>query len=104
MRRVLPGVHALAGFGLLLAGVITFDVANQPPPDFGWSSYAPLEPVTGGAYDSLITYAYDDGWAVTWTRGHLVGAGLVVVGLLVLVGVGGWWLGRRAGRMRGAAT
>jgi hypothetical protein len=98
MRRVLPGVVALAGLGLLLAGVIVFNLANQPSPDFGWSSYAPLEPVTDGAYQSALTLIHGDGWAVTWTRAHLYGAGFVVLGLLVLVGVGGWWLGRRAGR------
>ena len=51
-----------------------------------------------------FTVASDGDWAVMWTRGHLLGAGLVVLGLLVLVGVGGWWIGRRAGRPRGSAA
>jgi hypothetical protein len=103
MRRVLPGVLALAGFGLVLAGVIVFNLANQPSPDVGPSS-ALLEPDTGRAYQSVITLTYGDRWTVLWTGGHLLGAGLVVLGLLVLAGVGGWWLGRRAGRVRGGAT
>ena len=37
-----------------------------------------------------------------WTGGHLVGAGLAVLGALVLAGVGGWLLGRRSG-LRGTA-
>ena len=97
MRRVLPGALALAGFGLVLAGVIAFDLANQPSHDVGPSS-ALLEPVADGAYQSVLTFTSSDGWAVLWTRGHLLGAGLVVLGLLLLVGVGGWLLGVRSGR------
>jgi hypothetical protein len=103
MRRVLPGALALAGFGLVLAGVIAFDLANQPSHDVGPSS-ALLEPGTGRAYQSVITVTYGDRWTVLWTGGHLLGAGLVVLGLLVLAGVAGWWLGRRAGGVRGGAT
>ena len=103
MRRLLPGLLALAGFCFLLAGMVVFDLANQPSHDVGPSS-ALLEPVPEGAYQSALTFTYGDGWAVTWTSGHLFGAGLVVLGLLVLVGVGGWWIGRRAGRPRGGAA
>ena len=103
MKRRLPGLLALAGFCLLLAGVVVFNLANEPRHDVGASS-ALLEPVPEGAYQSALTFSYGDGWAVTWTSGHLVGVALVVLGLLVLVGVGGWWIGRRAGRPRGAAA
>jgi len=37
---------------------------------------------------------------VLWTGTHLVGAGLLVLGLLVLAGLAGWLFGRRAGRPR----
>jgi hypothetical protein len=100
---VLPGVLALAGFGLVLAGVIVFDLANRPSHDVGRSS-AMLEPMPDGAYQSVITVTYGDRWTVLWTGGHLLGAGLVVLGLLVLVGVGGWWFGRRSGRIDGGTT
>jgi hypothetical protein len=39
---------------------------------------------------------------VLWTGQHLLGAGLLVLGLLVLAGVGGWLLGRRTGRRSAA--
>jgi hypothetical protein len=61
---------------------------------FGWTSYAPLQE-TQSAYLSAVTFA--DG-TVVWTGQHLLGAGLLVLGLLLLTGVGGWLLGRRAGR------
>ena len=103
MRRLLPGLLALAGFGFPLAGVIVFNLANQPSQHVGPST-ALLEPVPEGAYQSALTFTYGDRWTVTWTSGHLFGAGLVVLGLLVLVGVGGWWIGRRAGRPQGGAA
>jgi hypothetical protein len=33
---------------------------------------------------------------VLWTGTHLLGAALVVLGLLVLTAVGGWLVGRRS--------
>jgi uncharacterized membrane protein HdeD (DUF308 family) len=100
MRRFLPGL--VAGFGVLLvvAGVVVFAVANGfgAPQDFGWSSYAPL-PSTKD-YDSSLTLSSSDRWTVLWTGAHLLGAGLVVLGLLLLAAVGGWLLGRRLGVRR----
>jgi heme/copper-type cytochrome/quinol oxidase subunit 1 len=95
MRRALPWLVAALGVVLVVLGVLVFAAANAAPPDFGWSAYAPLEETTT-AYRSAITFAGPG--TVLWTRGHVVGAGLAVLGALVLAGVGGWALGLRAGR------
>ena len=97
MRRALPWVVAAVALVLVVAGVVVFVVANRTPVgDFGWSAYAPLEPRTA-AYDSTLVLSFDDRWTVLWTARHLLGAGLVVAGLLVLAALGGWLLGRRTG-------
>jgi heme/copper-type cytochrome/quinol oxidase subunit 1 len=95
VRRALPGIVAGLGVVLVLTGIAVFAAANRgAPPDFGWSSYAPLTKAVG-PYQSGITFS--DG-AVLWTGEHLLGAGLVVLGGLALAGTGGWLLGRRSGR------
>ena len=87
---------AVGALGALLcaAGVVVFTLANRAPT--GWTAYsggyAPLRP---GAYRSELTLTFTDGWSVLWTGGHLVGALLVVAGLLLLTGLAGWLLGRR---------
>ena len=88
MRRFAPGTIAALGLGLLIAGVVVFAVANSSgaPPDFGWTSYGTLEP--GTAYGSSLTLSFGDRWTVLWTGVHLLGALLVVFGLLVLTAVG----------------
>ena len=105
MRRALPGIVAAIGVVLVFTGIAVFAAANAAhaggPGDFGWAAYAPLEE-THSAYRSALTFTTAGG-TVLWTTGHLLGAGLVVLGALVLAGVGGWLLGRRAGR-RGSAT
>jgi hypothetical protein len=106
MRRLLPGVLALLGFGFLVAGVTVLNVADPGPADVGWTaysgSYAPLgegEPRTyvelDEAYSSELTISLDG--VLPWTSGHLVGVGLVVLGLLLFAGLTGWALGRRRG-------
>jgi hypothetical protein len=95
VRRAVPWLVALLGAALAVAGAVVFAAANRAPDDFGWSSYAPLTRYEIG-YQSAVTFS--DGTAVLWTREHLLGAGLLVLGLLVLAGVGGWLLGRRVGR------
>jgi heme/copper-type cytochrome/quinol oxidase subunit 1 len=94
VRRAVPWLVAGLGAALVVAGVLVFAAANRGPMDFGWTSYAPLQE-TQTAYLSAVTFA--DG-TVVWTGQHLLGAGLLVLGLLLLTGVGGWLLGRRTGR------
>lgn len=100
MRRRLPAVLAALGAALVVAGVIVFAVANRAgtPLEVGWSAYTPLPAEV--AYRSDATVVLGDRWSVLWTGAHLLGAGLVVLGLLVLTAVGGWVLGRRAGSRR----
>jgi heme/copper-type cytochrome/quinol oxidase subunit 1 len=94
-RGSLPAFSAALGLVLVVVGVVVFAIAGRSPAEFGWTSYAPLEPGAPGPYRSGLTLSFDDGWAVLWTGGHLLGAALVVLGLLVLAAVGGWLLGRR---------
>ncbi|MCZ2814598.1 hypothetical protein [Modestobacter sp. VKM Ac-2984] len=96
MRRAAPRAVLALGAALCALGVALFWRANQPgsPTDGGWAAYTPLP--AGTAYQSSLTLSFDDDrWAVLWTAGHVVGAGLAVVGLLVLSGLAGWLLGRR---------
>jgi heme/copper-type cytochrome/quinol oxidase subunit 1 len=94
VRRAIPWLVTGCGVVLVVAGVLVFAAANRGPVEFGWASYAPLQE-TQSAYLNAVTYS--DG-TVLWTGQHLLGAGLVVLGLLVLTGAGAWLLGRRAGR------
>ncbi|MGY1838619.1 MULTISPECIES: hypothetical protein [unclassified Modestobacter] len=98
MRRAAPWLVLLLGAVLAIAGVITFWPANTRPPT--WTaysgSYEPLVPGTSEAYGSRLTLSFDRVPAVLWTGQHVVGAGLLVAGLLVLVALGGWVLGRRS--------
>jgi cytochrome b subunit of formate dehydrogenase len=94
VRRALPWILTGLGAALLVTGVALFWLANLQPA--GWTAYsassAPL-----AAYRSSLTVSFDGG-SVLWTGRHLLAAGLAVLGLLVLAAVGGWLLGRRAGR------
>ena len=101
MRRALPALLTALGVVLAGVGVSVFRATNAGGGTavFG-GSYAPLEPE--GAYQGRLTLAFDDRWTVLWTGGHLTGALLAVVGLLLLASVAGWWLGRRSSR-RGSA-
>ncbi|OMQ14663.1 hypothetical protein A7K94_0214970 [Modestobacter sp. VKM Ac-2676] len=86
------------GTGLAAAGVAVFWLADTGHRT--WTaysgSYAPLVPSTSGAYDSDWSVTFDAGPTVLWTGQHVVGFGLLVAGLLVLVALGGWVLGRRS--------
>jgi hypothetical protein len=95
VRRALPWTVAAAGVVLVAAGSVVFLVANRAPVgDFGWAAYAPLE-AEASAYESRLTISSGDGFAVLWNGTHLLAAGLLVLGLLVLAALGGWLLGRR---------
>ena len=98
MRRPLPWLTAALGLVLLGAGVVVFAVANRSPSgDFGWTAYAPLDPeVRNGE----VTLTFDGAWTVLWTGSHLLGAGLVIAGLVVVAALGGWLWGRRSSRPR----
>lgn len=97
MRRFLPGLVAGSGVLLVVAGVVVFAVANGSgaPQDFGWTAYAPLSATRD--YASRLTLTFSDRWTVLWNGEHLLGAALVVLGLLTSAAVGGWLLGRRSG-------
>ena len=94
MRRALPWLLGGLGAVLVEAGVAVFASANRSPTDYGWSSYAPLQPLQ----NPRATYTFVDTATVLWTGQHLLGAGLLVLGALALTGVAGWLLGHRAGR------
>jgi heme/copper-type cytochrome/quinol oxidase subunit 1 len=94
VRRAVPWLVAGLGAALVVAGVLVFAAANRGPMDFGWASYAPLQE-TQSAYLSAVTFA---GGTVVWTGQHVLGAGLLVLGLLLLTALGGWLLGVRTGR------
>ena len=89
MRRALPWLLVGLGAVLIETGVALFAAANRGSAgaDFGWSAYTPLEPTR----DPHDTFTFVDTATVWWTQQHLLG-------LLALVGVGGWLLGQRAGR------
>ena len=82
------------GVVLLVGGVVVFWIANSA--GFGWTAYtAGYAPLESGAYESDLQLTFSHG-SVLWTWQHALGAGLAVLGLLVLVGVGGWLVGRRS--------
>jgi hypothetical protein len=94
MRRAGPGLVAAAGLALVVAGVAVFWAANVGGAGVPEAAYAPLEPGQPARYTSVPA----SGGAVLWTLQHATGAAVVVLGLLVLAGIGGWLLGRRSGR------
>jgi heme/copper-type cytochrome/quinol oxidase subunit 1 len=100
VRRLLPWTVAAVGIAFAVAGVLVFAAGNRVlvgGADFGWTSYAPLQP-GDPAPDRTLTFG--DGWTVLWTGRHVVGAGLLVLGLLTLSALGGWLLGSRRGPSR----
>ncbi|SFT72373.1 hypothetical protein SAMN05660657_02635 [Geodermatophilus amargosae] len=101
MRRALPCAVAVTGAALAVAGITVLWWTNtQAPTVTHDGSHAPLL-LAGSAHESTLTVT-SDGGSVLWDPGHLVGAGLLVAGALVLAAVGGWALGRRSAR-RGTA-
>ena len=107
MRRHLPGIIAAFAFVQVLVGVVVFEVGERSgsPANFGWTAYAPLPAESywttysappAEAYGSQLTLGFYDGGAVLSSGGQVLGAVLVVVGLLVLTAVGSWLAGRRS--------
>lgn len=96
MRRVAAWGTGALGILLIAAGGVVFAVADRR--DRGWFAYAPLGSMPRRYADYGPAESGNGSWSVLWTGGHLVGAGLLVLGLLVLVALAGWLLGRRAGR------
>ncbi len=96
MSRRLPWLVGGLGALLLAGGIAAFALANQA--GFGWTAYtagyAPLQP---GEEPVELDVTFAEG-SVLWSGQHALGAGLAVLGLLVLVGLGGWLLGRRSAR------
>lgn len=98
MKRWIPVAVGGVGAALAIAGVAIFWRTNVAASMLhGSASYAPLEAEGSGSRAGW--FAYSGGRIVVgWTAGHLIGAGLLLLGLLALSGVGGWWLGRRSAR------
>jgi hypothetical protein len=97
VRRVAPWLVAGLGAALVVGGVAVFWLANTATWTAYSGSYAPLAPEgSPAAFSSRLVLGVDG--SVLWTWRHAAGAGLLVLGLLVLTGVGGWALGRRSGR------
>jgi hypothetical protein len=101
VRRALPWAVAVTGAALAVAGITVFWWTNTRPPTVTHDgSYTPLLPAES-AHERTLTVT-SDGGSVLWDPGHLVGAGLLVAGALLLAAVGGWALGRRSAH-RGTA-
>jgi heme/copper-type cytochrome/quinol oxidase subunit 1 len=81
------------GLALVVAGVALAVTAAPPgPTDFGWFAYTPLEERPGPDW----TMAWGNGdQALIVTRGHVVGAGVTALGVLVLATGVAYRLGRR---------
>jgi hypothetical protein len=98
VSRGLLWAAAVLGLVLVAGGVVLFVLGNQPA-DFGWSAYRP-NPWPPDAYESRLQLSFDDGPAVLWTRTSALGAGIALVGLLVLAVLAGWVAGLRSARNR----
>ena len=98
MSPALPRVVAGLGAVLVLVGLAVALTSGRDPVTTYTGSYSPLEADDVDAYQSVLTLTYDA--TIRWTVGQLVGAGLLVAGLLLLTAVGGWVAGRRTARRR----
>ena len=94
MRRGLPWAAAGLGIALALSGLALVLTSDAEPVTVYTGSYSPLDAETLDEYRSVLELTYDG--TVSWTVAQLVGAGLLVVGLLLLSAVGGWVAGRRS--------
>jgi hypothetical protein len=94
VRRAVPGLVAALGVLLVLTGLVLVGTAGADPVTAYDGTYAPL--ADSGAYRSVLTLTVEG--ALVWTRTQVVGAGVAVLGLLLLAAVAGWLLGLRVGR------
>ena len=98
MSRALPWLLAGLGGALVVAGVLVVLGSAADPVTVYTGGYAPLDPADPGPYRSELTLAFDG--AGRSPVGPHVGGGLVVLGLLVLSALAGWFAGLRAARRR----
>jgi heme/copper-type cytochrome/quinol oxidase subunit 1 len=99
VRRVLPWATAVLGLALVVSGARVSATADPARPTaFGWYAYAPLAEETTAAYSSTLDLTFGDGGTVVWSDGQVLGAALVVGGLLLLAALAGWAVGRRVPR------
>jgi heme/copper-type cytochrome/quinol oxidase subunit 1 len=73
----------LVAAALLVVGAVVFLLAPTTVPVYGWTAYAPLSPGVDFLRTSYLTPQ------------HIVGAALVVLGLVLMAGAVGFRLGRR---------
>jgi hypothetical protein len=98
MSRLLPWLLAGLGGALVVAGAAVVLGSAADPVTVYTGGYAPLEAAGPAAYRSELSLTFDG--AVRSSVGQLVGAGIVVLGLLVLTGLAGWLAGVRSARRR----
>ncbi len=99
MRRSLPWAVAALGLALVVVGVTVAWPTAGPGEVTYEATYEPLLP-SGSAHRSSLELTVDG--TVTWfNAGDLAGAGVALVGALLLAAAGGWALGVRAARAGG---
>ena len=93
--RALPWTAGGLGAVAVVGGAVLFARAGEAGPT-GWFASAPLSTARSPAYTSTLELSFDAGpQVVLWSGQQTLGAGLVVLGLLVLAALGGWLPGRR---------
>ena len=75
-----------AALVLVVAGAVVFVLAPTAVPAYGWTAYTPLS--TGSDFADYARKSYVTGL-------HLVGAGIAVLGFVLLAGAVGFRLGSR---------
>lgn len=76
----------VAALVLVVAGAGVFVLAPTAVTDFGWTAYTPL--TSGSDFADFARKSY-------LTEQHLVGAGIAVLGFILLAGAVGFRLGSR---------
>jgi hypothetical protein len=94
VSRDLPWAVGVSGLGLVVGGVALFVVGNRQA-EVGWTAYGP-DLGASDAYESRLQLTFIDGPVVLWTWTSALGAGLALLGLLLLAALTGWVVGRRS--------